>query len=200
MRPGPVIWRCGSAIPDLEFAQVTLRQRASPLRNLPGGRVGSISRRNEPWVLKKSPRLPGEIQRKPDPSSFRAVCCPRFRKPASREIFRLVFAMTPHPFAKGMSWDRITKGTKEKATRPALSKSPTQSQTRAGVGHPRSKLWIFGSHSLHGNRGETPLWRHWQSHHRAMWSCWQVASLCVGVRHGRYSSTQDHAEKLAAPC
>jgi hypothetical protein len=27
----------------------------------------------------------------------------------------------------------------------------------------------------------------------------QVATLCVGVGHGRYSSTQGHAEKLAAP-
>ncbi len=50
------------------------------------------------------------------------------------------------------------------------------------------------------NLGETPPWRHWQPHHRAMCSCLQVASLCVGVGHGRYSGTQGHAEKLASPC
>ena len=49
--------------------------------------------------------------------------------------------------------------------------------------------------------GRHPTFETLQPHHRAMCSCLHVASLCVGVGHdGRYSSTQGHAEKPAAPC
>jgi hypothetical protein len=94
---------------------------------------------------------------------------------------------------------------KERVARQTLSGRGTAPlKPKSGLNGAPSVLVVPGSRACASRRcvekrGETPPSRHWQSHHRAMCSCLQVASLCVGVGYGRYSSTQGHAEKPGAP-